>query len=98
MFDGDESEGPRGTFEIYKAEADSLFKQGEYRKSIESYTTVSSICTIPWTEISYGYGLKRKKWETFLFQSSIYFLFYEHYTCYFTYSEINYNILFFNEV
>ncbi|CAC5363711.1 Tetratricopeptide repeat protein 25 [Mytilus coruscus] len=38
MFDGDE-DGPKGTFEIYKAEADSLFKQGEYRKSIESYTT-----------------------------------------------------------
>lgn len=39
MYDGDESDGPKGTFEIYKAEADSLFKQGEYRKSIESYTT-----------------------------------------------------------
>ncbi|KAL4228994.1 Tetratricopeptide repeat protein 25 [Mactra antiquata] len=32
------SEGPRGTFEIYRAEADSLYKQGEYRKAIESYT------------------------------------------------------------
>ena len=40
MYDGDESDGPKGTCEIYKAEADSLFKQGEYRKSIESYTTV----------------------------------------------------------
>lgn len=39
MYDGDESEGPKGTFEIYKAEADTLYKQGEYRKSIESYTT-----------------------------------------------------------
>ncbi|XP_046329554.2 outer dynein arm-docking complex subunit 4-like [Haliotis rufescens] len=40
MYEDDRSsEGPRGTFEIYKAEADSLFKQGEYRKSIESYTT-----------------------------------------------------------
>lgn len=38
MYDGDESEGPKGTFEIYKAEADSLFKQGEYKKSIDSYT------------------------------------------------------------
>ncbi|XP_052806626.1 outer dynein arm-docking complex subunit 4-like [Mya arenaria] len=36
--DDNGSEGPRGTFEIYRAEADSLFKQGEYRKSIESYT------------------------------------------------------------
>ena len=35
------SEGPRGTFEIYRAEADSLYKQGEYRKAIESYTIVS---------------------------------------------------------
>lgn len=42
MYDGDESEGPKGTFEIYKAEADSLFKQGEYKKSIDSYTIVSS--------------------------------------------------------
>lgn len=41
MYDGDESEGPKGTFEIYKAEADSLFKQGEYKKSIDSYTIVS---------------------------------------------------------
>jgi len=38
--DGEESDSPKGTFEIYKAEADTLFKQGEYRKSIESYTTV----------------------------------------------------------
>lgn len=42
MYDGDESEGPKGTFEIYKAEADSLFKQGEYKKSIDSYTIVCS--------------------------------------------------------
>lgn len=42
MYDGDESEGPKGTFEIYKAEADSLFKQGEYKKAIDSYTIVSS--------------------------------------------------------
>lgn len=42
MYEDDRSsEGPRGTFEIYKAEADALFKQGDYRKSIESYTTVT---------------------------------------------------------
>ncbi|KAJ8307020.1 hypothetical protein KUTeg_015104 [Tegillarca granosa] len=39
MYDEEGSEGPKGTFEIYKAEADTLYKQGEYRKSIESYTT-----------------------------------------------------------
>lgn len=40
--DDNASEGPKGTFEIYRAEADSLYKQGEYRKAIESYTIVSS--------------------------------------------------------
>ena len=39
----DESEGPKGTFEIYKAEADTLYKQGEYRKAIEGYTTVRTL-------------------------------------------------------
>ncbi|RUS80645.1 hypothetical protein EGW08_011595 [Elysia chlorotica] len=37
----DESEGLAGTYEIFKAEADALFKNGDYRKAIESYTTVS---------------------------------------------------------
>ena len=46
MYDGDESEGPKGTFEIYKAEADSLFKQGEYKKSIDSYTIVSYVLPV----------------------------------------------------
>lgn len=33
MFDDDAHEqGPRGTFEIYKAEGDILFKNGEYHK------------------------------------------------------------------
>lgn len=50
MYDGDESDGPKGTFEIYKAEADSLFKQGEYRKSIESYTTV---CICHWNLVKH---------------------------------------------
>ncbi|XP_012936467.1 tetratricopeptide repeat protein 25 [Aplysia californica] len=35
----DESDGLPGTYEIYKAEADALFKNGDYRKAIESYTT-----------------------------------------------------------
>lgn len=43
MYDGEDSEGPKGTFEIYKAEADSLFKQGEYKKSIDSYSIVSRL-------------------------------------------------------
>ncbi|XP_046573347.1 LOW QUALITY PROTEIN: outer dynein arm-docking complex subunit 4-like [Haliotis rubra] len=46
MYEDDgSSEGPRGTFEIYKAEADALFKQGDYRKSIESYTTALELQT-----------------------------------------------------
>ena len=35
--------GPRGTFETYRAEGDALYKNGEYRKAIESYTTVSKL-------------------------------------------------------
>lgn len=38
MYDNDSEGGPKGTFEIYKAEADTLLKQGDYRKAIESYT------------------------------------------------------------
>lgn len=34
--------GPKGTYEIYRAEGDALFKQGNYKKAIESYTAVSS--------------------------------------------------------
>lgn len=42
MYGDDQSDGgPKGTFEIYKAEADTLFKQGDFRKAIESYTIVS---------------------------------------------------------
>ncbi|XP_064643391.1 outer dynein arm-docking complex subunit 4-like isoform X2 [Lineus longissimus] len=44
MYDGQGSEaGPIGTFETYKAEGDTLFKQGEFRKAIESYTTALEI-------------------------------------------------------
>jgi hypothetical protein len=42
-YDNDSEGGPAGTFEIYKAEADTLLKQGVYRKAIESYTTVRPI-------------------------------------------------------
>ena len=41
MYDDNASEGPKGTFEIYRAEAESLYKQGEYRKAIDSFTIVS---------------------------------------------------------
>ncbi|XP_041371990.1 outer dynein arm-docking complex subunit 4-like [Gigantopelta aegis] len=37
------SEGPKATFEIYKAEADTLYKQGDYKKAIESYTIALEI-------------------------------------------------------
>ncbi|GFS05973.1 tetratricopeptide repeat protein 25 [Elysia marginata] len=39
----DDSEGLPGTYEIYKAEADALFKNGDYRKAIESYTTALTL-------------------------------------------------------
>ena len=42
MYDNESDSGPQGTFEIYKAEADTLLKQGDYRKAIESYTIVST--------------------------------------------------------
>ena len=41
MYDNESDAGPKGTFEIYKAEADTLLKQGDYKKAIESYTVVS---------------------------------------------------------
>ena len=70
MYDGDESEGPKGTFEIYKAEADSLFKQGEYKKSIDSYTIVSymlhvlDICSVLITCLTcYENVFKRKTYK-----------------------------------
>lgn len=39
----DESDALPGTYEIYKAEADALFKNGDYRKAIESYTTALTL-------------------------------------------------------
>ena len=37
----------RGTFEIYKAEGHSLFINGEYKKAIESYKTVTKLSFNP---------------------------------------------------
>jgi len=40
MYDDAGSEqGPRGTFETYRAEGEGLYKNGEYRKAIDSFTT-----------------------------------------------------------
>jgi len=40
MYDDAGSEqGPRGTFESYRAEGEGLYKNGEYRKAIDSFTT-----------------------------------------------------------
>ena len=33
-------QGPRGTFESYKAEGELLFKLKQYRKAVEAFTTV----------------------------------------------------------
>ena len=35
--------GPKGTFENFKSEGDVLFKQGEYKKALDSYTTVCQV-------------------------------------------------------
>ena len=43
MYNGDgSSDGQaRGSYEIFKAEGDVLFKQGEFKKALESFNTVS---------------------------------------------------------
>ena len=38
--EGDSDDLPKGSFEIFKAEGDVLFKHGEYRKALDSYNTV----------------------------------------------------------
>ncbi|XP_014665347.1 PREDICTED: tetratricopeptide repeat protein 25-like isoform X2 [Priapulus caudatus] len=45
MYDDDiEGEnGPKSSFSIYLAEGDALFKQGEYKKALESYSTALEI-------------------------------------------------------
>ena len=40
MFDGDEGQIV-GSFEIYRAEGESLFKNGAYAKAIQSFSTVN---------------------------------------------------------
>ena len=45
MFEGDEDDMPQGppaTFEVYRAEADDLFRNGKYIKAIQCYSTVST--------------------------------------------------------
>ena len=42
--EGSSDDQPKGSFEIFKAEGDVLFKHGEYRKALESYNTVSICC------------------------------------------------------
>ena len=39
MFDGDEAP-IIGTFEIFRSEGEALFKNGEFRKAIQSFSTV----------------------------------------------------------
>ena len=36
----EEIEGPKSSFGTYLAEGDALFKQGEYKKALESYSMV----------------------------------------------------------
>ena len=36
----EEVEGPKSSFSTYLAEGDALFKQGDYRKALESYSLV----------------------------------------------------------
>ena len=40
MYEDGSENGINGTFEIYRAEGDSLYKNGEFRKAIISFTTV----------------------------------------------------------
>ena len=61
--DGESENGPKGTFEIYKAEADTLLKQGDYRKAVESYTIVSSLSFI------IGYWMMKIQMKIALYQS-----------------------------
>ena len=42
MYDDDEEqeEGPKSSFTTYLAEGDVLFKQGEFKKALDSYNLV----------------------------------------------------------
>ena len=46
MYDDDEEqeEGPKSSFTTYLAEGDVLFKQGEYKKALDSYNLVRIFC------------------------------------------------------
>ena len=39
--DGSSDGAPKGSFEIYKAEGDVLFKHGEFKKALDSFNTVT---------------------------------------------------------
>lgn len=39
----EEVEGPKSSFSTYVAEGDGLFKQGEFKKSLESYSMVGRL-------------------------------------------------------
>lgn len=43
MYEDDEEqeEGPKSSFSTYLAEGDVLYKQGEYKKALDSYSLVS---------------------------------------------------------
>ena len=41
----EQEEGPKSSFSTYLAEGDVLFKQGAYKKALESYSLVSSFAT-----------------------------------------------------
>ena len=38
--DDEEQEGPKSSFDTYFAEGDVLFKKGEFKKALESYSLV----------------------------------------------------------
>ena len=40
----EEVEGPKSSFSTYLAEGDALFKQGEFKKALESYSMVGFLC------------------------------------------------------
>ena len=48
MYDDDEEqeEGPKSSFTTYLAEGDVLFKQGEFKKALDSYNLVRTFCAI----------------------------------------------------
>ena len=53
MYDDDEEqeEGPKSSFTTYLAEGDVLFKQGEYKKALDSYNLVRILCEVKFSKI-----------------------------------------------